>query len=64
MDDLPAELAREARRLNLNPLILDGSAEEDVRAFATRVLDELAARGLLPGVEAPGCHARPRSSGN
>ncbi|MFD2610325.1 hypothetical protein ACFSR9_12890 [Deinococcus taklimakanensis] len=64
MDDLPEVLTREARRLNLNPLTLERADPEDVLAFASRVLEELAARGLLPGAQQIGCHARPRPAGN
>ncbi|MBZ9713971.1 hypothetical protein [Deinococcus multiflagellatus] len=61
MDELALHLAREARRLGLD----QEAPEATLSAFASLVLEELRAHGLLPD-PAPeiGCWAQPRSSGN
>ena len=61
MDTLAADLAHEARQLNLSALNMAASSEEVVRSFAQVVLNELAARGLLDSEPTVGCWARPRS---
>ncbi|MVN89244.1 hypothetical protein GO986_21140 [Deinococcus sp. HMF7620] len=65
MDNLAKELAKEARRLGLAELAADPIDPTSALAFANYVLEELAARGLLPQQNcAPGCWAQPRSQGH
>ncbi|WP_235693091.1 hypothetical protein [Deinococcus aquaedulcis] len=61
MDELAFHLACEARRLGLDR----ETHETTLRTFATLVLEELVARGLLPD-PAPevGCWAQPRQRSN
>ncbi|MHA0035216.1 hypothetical protein [Deinococcus sp. PESE-13] len=64
MDPFTLELAREARRLELTAGGEDNDPER-LLAFATFVLSELAARGLIPDERpAIGCWAAPRSAEN
>jgi hypothetical protein len=64
VDHFTLELAREAKRLELTAGGEDNDPER-LLAFATFVLSELAARGLIPDERpAIGCWAAPRSTGN
>lgn len=65
MDDTLARfLARQARAFGLDPRSLDGADPEAIRGFAGVVLQELVARRLLAGEEAPGCWSAPRFRGH
>ncbi|WP_407570088.1 hypothetical protein [Deinococcus altitudinis] len=64
MTDLEGWLARRARELGLNALNVESAGSEVLRAYCAAVLDELAARGLLPGEEQIGCYAAAREEAN
>lgn len=63
-DTLALWLARQARRLGLNPVTGEEVDPEALRAFALLVLNELSARGFLPEGPEVGCWSRPRSPTN
>ena len=56
MSDLEYWLAAQARALKLNASTLELADPEVLRAFCQQVLGELAARGMLAGVEEIGCY--------
>ncbi len=63
--ELEGLLARAARACGLDALNVQDAREDDVRAFAAAVLEELAARGLVHGEDrAIACHARPSTRGH
>ncbi|WP_407538248.1 hypothetical protein Q0M94_08985 [Deinococcus radiomollis] len=64
MTELEGWLARQARELGLNALNVEDADPEVLRAYCAAVLNELAARGLLPGPEQIGCHAAARRTAN
>ncbi|MGY2894139.1 hypothetical protein [Deinococcus sp. UYEF24] len=64
MTELEDWLAQRARELGLNALNVEDADPEVLRAYCVAVLDELAARGLLPGAEQIGCHAAARAKAN
>ncbi|MFC4639189.1 hypothetical protein [Deinococcus hohokamensis] len=64
MDDLPLELARQARALRLSARNLDEADPQALYAFAREVLLALAARGLVAGEETVDCYAAPRFPGH
>jgi len=64
MDDLPLDLARQARALGLSALNLNDAEPQVLETFARQVLWALAARGLVAGDEEIGCYAAPQSAGN
>ncbi|MPY66283.1 hypothetical protein F8S09_06170 [Deinococcus sp. SDU3-2] len=57
-------LARRARQLGLERAALEQADAEALQSFALVVLEELAARGLMPGGSEVGCWSRPRSRTN
>ena len=64
MTELEGWLTRQARELGLNALNVEDAEPEVLRAYCAAVLNELAARGLLPGAEQIGCHAAARAKAN
>ena len=64
MSDLEHWLAAQARALKLNASTLELADPEVLRAFCQQVLNELAARGVLAGVEDIGCYAAAREGAN
>ncbi|ULH14828.1 hypothetical protein MF271_12670 [Deinococcus sp. KNUC1210] len=63
-NELEDWLTQQARALNLTPLSVEEAEPETVRAYCREVLNELAARGRLPGAQMPGCYAAPRQTEN
>ncbi|GGJ85885.1 hypothetical protein [Deinococcus aquiradiocola] len=57
-------LARQARLYALDATTVEDADPDVLRAYCRDVLQELAARGLLPGPHEIGCHAAPRDHRN
>lgn len=64
VDELEHWLATQARALGLDAAGVEDASPDVLREFCTRVLAELAARGVLAGAEEVGCYAAPRAGGN